>query len=303
MKTEYSESDILAAFSHNKHAINLAIIQPKGGVGKTTLSFNLASFAAELGLKVLLLDQDQSCNLTFRFMDEEQLSCHPNIEVLYRADAHDKETFLKIKPTRVKDYPDTNGLIDLLPSFPDLTFADQSNDPSILNRLKLWQIRLGLGRQYDLIISDNPGQFGTLCLSALMAANYYLSPLEMTNNGWNGIQRVNSYVQSIKEFNNPLLKELGYLPFKVRIKDKGYKAICDRLENDGYIDHLLNRLDSQVHQRASIQQAGDFENLPVWHFNQSDKGAREAGQNIREVMSVILAKLMGIDSNKTDEEV
>jgi cellulose biosynthesis protein BcsQ len=51
----------------------ISIINNKGGVGKTTLTFHLAHALAELGYKTLLVDMDPQCNLTILSMEEEEL--------------------------------------------------------------------------------------------------------------------------------------------------------------------------------------------------------------------------------------
>ena len=293
MSGVYKQEDIVEAFKALPHAIHQAVIQPKGGVGKTTTCFNEAAYAAEIGLRVLLIDQDQSCNLTQLFMDDKDAINSPNVAMLYKIDHRDKDAFAKVRPTRVREYENTNGFIDLLPSSPDLSFADQSSDPAIFNKIKLWLLKLNLLEEYDLIISDNPGHFGTLNMSAMTSAHYFLSPLEMTEFGRSGIRKVLDYIEDIRSFNNPGLKELGYIPFKVHEENVGYKNVRKQLVEDGTVDHLLNGFDSQIFTRVSVRDSVNGK-CPVWEFNQSDKGAKQAGKNFREVMNVILAKLVGI---------
>jgi cellulose biosynthesis protein BcsQ len=51
----------------------IALFNHKGGVGKTTLTVNVADALVDLGLRVLLIDADPQCNLTSFYLEESQL--------------------------------------------------------------------------------------------------------------------------------------------------------------------------------------------------------------------------------------
>lgn len=60
--------------AHGKTAaFRVALINHKGGVGKTTLTVNLATALAELGKRVLIVDADPQCNITTHFLSEEDV--------------------------------------------------------------------------------------------------------------------------------------------------------------------------------------------------------------------------------------
>src|ERR1035438_4655885 len=56
-----------------KNIRTLALFNHKGGVGKTTLTINIADAMADLGLKVLVVDADPQCNLTSFYLSEKEL--------------------------------------------------------------------------------------------------------------------------------------------------------------------------------------------------------------------------------------
>ena len=75
-------------------AKRISIFNHKGGVGKTTLTFNLAYQLAEMGKRVLLVDSDPQCNLTAYVIDPEVLD-----DLLDKADTEEGETvWSAVKP-------------------------------------------------------------------------------------------------------------------------------------------------------------------------------------------------------------
>jgi cellulose biosynthesis protein BcsQ len=68
------ENNILFRDSANVVGMKtLSMFNHKGGVGKTTLTVNVADALVDLGFKVLLVDADPQCNLTSFYLTEEQL--------------------------------------------------------------------------------------------------------------------------------------------------------------------------------------------------------------------------------------
>jgi len=77
----------ITAVRKRHEAPRLAIFNHKGGVGKTTLTINLAFALTELGLRVLLVDSDPQCNLTSYLLSEEKVN-----ELLDHSDEADGAT-------------------------------------------------------------------------------------------------------------------------------------------------------------------------------------------------------------------
>lgn len=59
-----------AAVRRRHHSKRIAIFNHKGGVGKTTLTLNIAAAVASLGKQVLLVDSDPQCNLTSYLLED-----------------------------------------------------------------------------------------------------------------------------------------------------------------------------------------------------------------------------------------
>lgn len=73
---------------------NICLFNHKGGVGKTTLTFNIASALADLGNRVLLVDSDPQCNLTALLIASDVLD-----DLLDKSDTADGETlWTALKP-------------------------------------------------------------------------------------------------------------------------------------------------------------------------------------------------------------
>ncbi len=70
-----------------KRAHRIALINHKGGVGKTTLTINLAAALCELGKRVLIIDADPQCNITSHFLEDEEVD-----ELLDHSDSKDGRT-------------------------------------------------------------------------------------------------------------------------------------------------------------------------------------------------------------------
>lgn len=173
----------------------ITVTNQKGGAGKTTtVDATLASLKSR-GYKVLAIDLDPQCNLTFTMNAD---SSKKNIlDVLSRnAKAADA-----IQPLR-------NG--DLIPGTAQLAAAE-----SILNETgkeyRLKEVLEEIKSNYDYILIDTPPALGILTINALTACNSVIIPAQADIYSIQGIQRLTETIKPVQQYTNPNIKVDGIL--------------------------------------------------------------------------------------------
>ncbi|ADJ49979.1 cobyrinic acid a,c-diamide synthase [Amycolatopsis mediterranei S699] len=177
----------------------VAVMNYKGGVGKTTLTANLGAVAASRGLRVLLLDLDPQTNLTFSFFSiddwHERLADNRTIKQWYGAEMPGRDIPLPqlvVSPERVNDVLyGTGGRLDLISSHLglidiDLELAALLGGTTTLDGSKRRFLDLhGCLRQaledsffaeYDLVLIDCAPNFGLVTKTAIVASERILVP-------------------------------------------------------------------------------------------------------------------------------
>ncbi|MFA5261457.1 MAG: ParA family protein [Candidatus Omnitrophota bacterium] len=189
----------------------IAVINQKGGVGKTTITFNLAKGLAGNGSRVLVIDNDPQGNLTGAFLNDPT-SLQANVLDIY---AGEKK---KITPDKINDNLYLIGSNIHLSKISDGEF-------DIIFRLKegLETIK----QDYDYVLIDCLPAFGYLNMAALNAADFVLIPTKPAPFALAGLKDLLNTIRKVKKRINPDLKVLGIV---LNLIEGRKTTIADELE-------------------------------------------------------------------------
>jgi chromosome partitioning protein len=176
----------------------VAIVNQKGGVGKSTTAINLAAYLAGKGERVLVVDMDPQGNAT------SGLGVSPGPEGCM----HD--VLLEGKPLRdVAVKTEIEGL-DVAPATINLVGAEVELVSSLAREFKLKRALEELS-SYDRVLLDCPPSLDLLTLNALTAADEVLIPIQCEYYALEGLTQLMQSIRMVREELNPGLEVGGVL--------------------------------------------------------------------------------------------
>ena len=174
----------------------VAVVNQKGGVGKTTTAVNLTAALHDLGLKVLLVDFDPQANATSGLgVDKRRIKTSVYDTVINGTDV--TEAIVK------------TPYGDVLPSHPDLAGAGVELLSMANPNYQLAEVLKKVKEQYDLILIDCPPSLELLTLNGLCAADSILVPVQCEYFALEGLSDLMSTLRAVKRKLNPRLDIFG----------------------------------------------------------------------------------------------
>lgn len=244
----------------------IAILNQKGGVGKTTTTVNLGSYLAKAGKSVLIVDLDPQGNATSGLgINKDSLN-----ETMYDALFDHKAA-----PSIVRETEFDN--LRILPANANLAGAEVQLVSALQREQQLRQVLSQFDNEFILI--DCPPSLGLLTINALSAADYVLIPVQTEYYALEGLSQLISVIERVEGAINPELSILGV----VLTMFDSRNSLSEQVKNE-LSKHFGNKLFSTIIPRnVRLAEAPSF-GKPIGEHDKWSKGARAYKSLAKEVM-------------------
>ena len=178
----------------------IAVVNQKGGVGKTTTTVNLSASLALKGLRVLVVDLDPQGNCSSSFgVEKETLSRHAYHLLLGHAQLQDVELGTALES------------LSLIPTNTDLAGAEIELVSEMGRESRLKEALAPHLERYDVILMDCPPSLGLITLNALTASDGVLVPLQCEYFALEGVSQLLRTLELVQARINPRVSLMGVI--------------------------------------------------------------------------------------------
>jgi len=244
----------------------IAILNQKGGVGKTTTAVNLGSYLAKAGKSVLLVDLDPQGNATSGLGINKQALGETMYDVLFNHQS---------APSVILNTEFDN--LQILPANTNLAGAEVQLVSALQRELQLRQVLEQFN--HDFILIDCPPSLGLLTINALSAANYVLIPVQTEYYALEGLSQLLSVIGRVETAINPNLSILGVVMTMYDARN----SLSEQVKNElgkYFGDKLFKTI---IPRNVRLAEAPSF-GKPIAEHDKWSKGARAYKALAKEVI-------------------
>ena len=206
----------------------LAIINQKGGVGKSTTALAIGAGLSLKGYSVLFIDLDAQGNLSYTLgADTKGYNAMGVLE----------------RPETAKEEIQHTPQGDIIASSPKLAGADKLLEETG-KEYRLKEALDSLQGAYDYIIVDTPPALGILTINALTACTGAIIPAQADIYSLQGIAQLNSTIETVKKYCNPSLSIMGIVLTRFNGRSIIRREVAEMLERTA--EQLLTKLYTSI---------------------------------------------------------
>ena len=233
----------------------IAVVNQKGGVGKTTTAVNLTAALTEAGKRVLLCDFDPQANATSGLGLDKRRIQH------------------SVYDTIINDIPTPEAIAhtkfgDVLPSTADLAGAGVELITMPDANYRLRNALQAVADQYDVILIDCPPSLEMLTINGLAAADSILVPVQCEYYALEGLSDLMTTLRMIKKRINPTLEIFGVLLTMFDGRTNFSTQVAQEVRR-----HFPGKVFANVIPRNVRLAEAPSHGLPVSAYDRSSRGA------------------------------
>ncbi len=246
----------------------IAIINQKGGVGKSTTAIDLSAALGELGKQVLLVDLDPQGNASSGLGIEKSQVSNCVYDVL-----------LNDVPIEDVIIPDVYEGLDVVPATINLAGAEVELVSEMARENRLKDAVGSLRGRYDYIFVDCPPSLGLLTVNALVAADKLLIPIQCEFYALEGVTKLLDSMKRVKTRLNPTLDIFGVLLTMYDGRTTLSRQVVSEVKN--YFGKAV--FSTLIPRTVKLSEAPSF-GQPITQYDPMGKGAQSYTDLAKEVI-------------------